>query len=166
MRLTFETEQEEDGRWIAESPEIPGVMAYGATKAEAIAKAEALALRALAERFAPAGHQPEIARGEEPGRHEKREPHADADRPDRQLRHDAGAKNAPATAAMMQEMSNATSTCTMAMKVTACTIVGSVWPTFSVPGMFSSPVSCGSSRRMRPSPSGISYAPPGKVAFA
>ena len=51
MRLTFETEQEEDGRWIAESPEIPGVMAYGATKAEAIAKAEALALRALAERI-------------------------------------------------------------------------------------------------------------------
>jgi predicted RNase H-like HicB family nuclease len=51
MNLAFETEQVADGRWIAEVPEIPGAMAYGGTKAEAIAKAEALALRALAERI-------------------------------------------------------------------------------------------------------------------
>lgn len=51
MKLTFETELEDDGRWIAEVPEIAGTMAYGGTKAEAIAKAEALALRVLAERI-------------------------------------------------------------------------------------------------------------------
>ena len=51
MHLTFETEREEDGRWIAEVPELPGVMAYGATESAAIANAEALALRALAERI-------------------------------------------------------------------------------------------------------------------
>lgn len=51
MNLTFETEQEEDGRWLAEVPELVGVMAYGATEREAIANAEALALRVLAERL-------------------------------------------------------------------------------------------------------------------
>jgi predicted RNase H-like HicB family nuclease len=51
MNLTFETERETDGRWIAEVPELPGVMAYGATRQEAIGKAEALALRALAEQI-------------------------------------------------------------------------------------------------------------------
>lgn len=51
MHLTFETEQETDGRWIAEVPELPGVMAYGASENEAVANAEALALRALAERI-------------------------------------------------------------------------------------------------------------------
>lgn len=51
MNLTFEIEKESDGRWLAEIPEIPGAMAYGATRAEAIARAEALALRALAERI-------------------------------------------------------------------------------------------------------------------
>ncbi|MDO8351932.1 MAG: type II toxin-antitoxin system HicB family antitoxin [Aestuariivirga sp.] len=51
MNLTFETEQEDDGRWLAEVPEIVGVMAYGATKLEAMAKAEVLALRALAEQL-------------------------------------------------------------------------------------------------------------------
>jgi predicted RNase H-like HicB family nuclease len=49
MNLTFETEQEDDGRWIAEVPELPGVLAYGATRQQAIIKAEALALRVLAE---------------------------------------------------------------------------------------------------------------------
>jgi predicted RNase H-like HicB family nuclease len=44
-------EQEEDGRWIAEIPELPGVLAYGTTADEAMAKAEALALRVLAERL-------------------------------------------------------------------------------------------------------------------
>jgi predicted RNase H-like HicB family nuclease len=51
MNLTFETEQETDGRWIAEVPELPGVLAYGETQLEAIGKAEALALRVLAERI-------------------------------------------------------------------------------------------------------------------
>ena len=49
MNLTFETELETDG-WIAEVPELPGVMVYGVTEVEAIANAEALALRVLAER--------------------------------------------------------------------------------------------------------------------
>lgn len=51
MNLTFETEQEEDGRWLAEVPELPGVLAYGASQRETIGKAEALALRVLAERI-------------------------------------------------------------------------------------------------------------------
>ena len=49
MNLTFETELENDGRWIAEVPELCGVMAYGSSKLEALVKAEALALRVLAE---------------------------------------------------------------------------------------------------------------------
>jgi len=49
MQLTLETEQESDGRWLAEVPEIPGALTYGATRAAAMAKAEAIALRALAE---------------------------------------------------------------------------------------------------------------------
>lgn len=51
MNITFETELETDGRWIAEVPELAGVMAYGATEMEAVGKAEALALRVLAERI-------------------------------------------------------------------------------------------------------------------
>jgi predicted RNase H-like HicB family nuclease len=51
MNITFETEQEQDGRWIAEVPEIAGVLAYGATEREALANAEALALRVLADRI-------------------------------------------------------------------------------------------------------------------
>ena len=49
--FTIETEQEEDGRWIAEVAEIPGALVYGSTTQEAIAKVQALALRALAERL-------------------------------------------------------------------------------------------------------------------
>ena len=48
--FTVETEQEDDGRWIAEVMEIPGAMVYGSTSDEAIAKVQALALRVLAER--------------------------------------------------------------------------------------------------------------------
>ena len=51
MKLTLETEQEDDGRWLAEVPELPGVLAYGATRDEAMAKAEVLALRVLAEQL-------------------------------------------------------------------------------------------------------------------
>lgn len=49
MNLTFETELEADGRWIAEVPELSGVLAYGLTRDEAMARAEALALRVIAE---------------------------------------------------------------------------------------------------------------------
>jgi predicted RNase H-like HicB family nuclease len=51
MDFTIEYEQEEDGRWLAEVPELPGVLAYGATSDEAMRKAETLALRVLAERL-------------------------------------------------------------------------------------------------------------------
>jgi predicted RNase H-like HicB family nuclease len=51
MNLTFETELEDDGRWLTEVPQIVGVMAYGTTEMEATAKAEALAFRALAEQL-------------------------------------------------------------------------------------------------------------------
>ena len=51
MNFNIEFEQEEDGRWIAEIPEIPGVLAYGITPLQAGEKAKALALRALAERM-------------------------------------------------------------------------------------------------------------------
>jgi len=51
MNFTVEIEQETDGRWLAEVVEIPGVMKYGATREQAIAQAEALALRVIAERI-------------------------------------------------------------------------------------------------------------------
>jgi len=51
MLFDIEFEQEEDGRWIAEIPEIPGVLAYGVTPLQAGEKAKALALRVLAERM-------------------------------------------------------------------------------------------------------------------
>jgi predicted RNase H-like HicB family nuclease len=46
-----ETEREDDGRWIAEVLNLPGVMAYGSTENEAVASAQALALRVLADRI-------------------------------------------------------------------------------------------------------------------
>ncbi|MDP2968446.1 MAG: type II toxin-antitoxin system HicB family antitoxin [Deltaproteobacteria bacterium] len=49
--MKIEIEREDDGRWIAEIPELPGVMAYGNSRNEAISKAEALALRVLADRL-------------------------------------------------------------------------------------------------------------------
>ena len=51
MKFTIEHEREEDGRWLAQVPELPGVLAYGATADEAMARAEVLALRVLAERL-------------------------------------------------------------------------------------------------------------------
>jgi len=51
MKLTLDVEREEDGRWLAEVPELAGVLAYGTTSAEAMSKAEVLALRVLAERL-------------------------------------------------------------------------------------------------------------------
>ena len=51
MHLSIETEREDDGRWIAEISQLPGVLAYGATADEASARAEILALRVLADRL-------------------------------------------------------------------------------------------------------------------
>ena len=49
--LTIETEQEDDGRWLAEVPELPGVLAYGQTRQEAIDRIQSLSLRVLADRL-------------------------------------------------------------------------------------------------------------------
>jgi predicted RNase H-like HicB family nuclease len=51
MNFDVEFEQEEDGRWIAEISDIPGVLAYGVTPLQAGARARALALRVLADRM-------------------------------------------------------------------------------------------------------------------
>lgn len=51
MKFSIECEREDDGRWLAEVPDLPGVMAYGSTAEEAQAKAQVLALRVLAERI-------------------------------------------------------------------------------------------------------------------
>jgi predicted RNase H-like HicB family nuclease len=51
MPFTIEVEQEEDGRWLTEIPALPGVLAYGQTREEAIARAQVLALRVLADRL-------------------------------------------------------------------------------------------------------------------
>lgn len=50
MQFCIEIEREEDGRWIAEVPDLSGVMVYGCDRADAVAKVQALALRVLAER--------------------------------------------------------------------------------------------------------------------
>jgi len=50
-QFAIELEQEDDGRWIGEVPTLPGVMAYGLTRAEALAAVQALALRAMADRL-------------------------------------------------------------------------------------------------------------------
>jgi predicted RNase H-like HicB family nuclease len=55
MKYSIECEREEDGRWLAEVPELPGVMAYGSTPEETQAKAQVLALRVLAERLEHGG---------------------------------------------------------------------------------------------------------------
>jgi predicted RNase H-like HicB family nuclease len=49
--LKIESEREEDGRWLAEVPSLAGVMAYGASEAEARAKVQALALHVIADRL-------------------------------------------------------------------------------------------------------------------
>jgi predicted RNase H-like HicB family nuclease len=58
--MKIEIEREDDGRWIAEIPECPGVMAYGDSRNEAISKAEALALRVLADRLEHGEEIPEL----------------------------------------------------------------------------------------------------------
>jgi len=58
--MRVEIEQEEDGRWIAEVPDLPGVMVYGQTRAEALSKVQALALRVLADRLEHGEEIPEL----------------------------------------------------------------------------------------------------------
>jgi len=51
MNYTIEAELENDGRWLAEVPQLPGVLAYGTTRDEAMSRAQVLALRVIAERL-------------------------------------------------------------------------------------------------------------------
>ena len=59
--MNIELEREEDGRWIAEVPELAGAMVYGVTREEAVAKVEALALRILADRVEHGEPVPELS---------------------------------------------------------------------------------------------------------
>jgi predicted RNase H-like HicB family nuclease len=58
--MKIEIEREEDGRWIAEIPDLPGVMCYGQSREDAVAKAKALALRVLADRLEHGEEIPEV----------------------------------------------------------------------------------------------------------
>lgn len=58
--MKIEIEREKDGRWIAEVPDLPGVMVYGKTRAQALAKVEALALRVIADRLDHGESIPEL----------------------------------------------------------------------------------------------------------
>jgi predicted RNase H-like HicB family nuclease len=60
MTLQIELDQEADGRWLAEVPTLPGVMTYGVTRTDAVAKVQALALRVLAERLEQGEAVPEL----------------------------------------------------------------------------------------------------------
>ena len=60
MKLIVEIEREDDGRWLAEIGEIPGVLAYGVSEAEATAKAQALALRVIADRLEHGEQDPDL----------------------------------------------------------------------------------------------------------
>lgn len=59
--MQVEIEQEEDGRWLAEVASLPGVLAYAPTREEAFAKAEALALRVIADRLEHGEPAPELS---------------------------------------------------------------------------------------------------------
>ena len=63
MNLQIEVEREDDGRWLAEIPELPGVMAYGQTREEAISREKALALRVLADRLEHGESVPGLVEG-------------------------------------------------------------------------------------------------------
>lgn len=58
--IRIEAEQETDGRWLAECLDLPGALAYGPSKSEAVAKAQALALRVLSERLEHGEHVPDL----------------------------------------------------------------------------------------------------------
>ncbi len=58
--MTIELDQEEDGRWLTEIPALPGVMANGQTREEAVARVKALALRVMADRLEHGETIPEL----------------------------------------------------------------------------------------------------------
>ncbi|MDY6908786.1 MAG: type II toxin-antitoxin system HicB family antitoxin [Thermodesulfobacteriota bacterium] len=58
--MNIEIEREEDGRWIAEVPDLPGVMAYGETQEDAISRVQALSLRVMADRLEHGEEIPEL----------------------------------------------------------------------------------------------------------
>ena len=58
--MKIEVEREDDGRWIAEVADLPGVMVYGESRADAICKVQALALRVLADRLEHGEEIPEL----------------------------------------------------------------------------------------------------------
>jgi predicted RNase H-like HicB family nuclease len=58
--VNIEIEREDDGRWIAEVPDLPGVMVYGHSREEAISRVKALALRVLADRLENGETIPEL----------------------------------------------------------------------------------------------------------
>ncbi|HKI00391.1 MAG TPA: type II toxin-antitoxin system HicB family antitoxin [Thermoanaerobaculia bacterium] len=60
MRFTVEIDRETDGRWIAEVPDLPGVMVYSTTREEALARAKAFALRVIADRLEQGETLPEL----------------------------------------------------------------------------------------------------------
>jgi predicted RNase H-like HicB family nuclease len=60
MTFTIELEREDDGRWIAEVTDLPGVLSYGRTSSEALAAVKALALRVLADRLEHGEAAPEL----------------------------------------------------------------------------------------------------------
>jgi predicted RNase H-like HicB family nuclease len=60
VKFRVETEREQDGRWLAEVPELPGVLAYGASESEAQARVQALALRVVADRLEHGEAGPEL----------------------------------------------------------------------------------------------------------
>ena len=60
MCLTINLDREDDGRWIAEVAELPGVMVYGQTQADAMPKVKALSLRVLADRIEHGEPVPEM----------------------------------------------------------------------------------------------------------
>jgi len=59
--MNIEIEREEDGQWIAEVPDLPGVMVYGQSQVEAVSKVKALALRVLADRIEHGEEIPELS---------------------------------------------------------------------------------------------------------
>ena len=61
VTLSVEFERETDGRWIADIPDLPGVMVYGSTRDEASARVKALALRCIADRLEQGQTAPDLA---------------------------------------------------------------------------------------------------------
>ena len=66
MQLFIEIEQEKDSRWLTEVLELPGVLAYGQTRQEAVARVQALALRVIADRIEHGESLPEAAQAFRP----------------------------------------------------------------------------------------------------